>query len=224
MACRIIELVHEIGKTKTKTETQGLPSQDAPKNTKSKLHTCYPNRFRDKTCDFCDLGEPETIAHILNRCGKNKGEITVRSEKAHQPIKEAARKSKRTTGRVLYGSTIKEEYMKKIPKGFKRRPKPDMCILRMKGSRRGKVTLWDWKSPTEGHQKEAEEMGAEHYQTTASELKASGWPEVEIVIQSVTSLGYIPRDYRKKFKKIGIRAKEAVRVIKKVHVATLLQS
>ena len=47
---------------------------------------------------------------------------------------------------------------------------------------------------------------------------------MDIVIQSVTSLGYIPRDYRKKFKKIGIRGKEAVRVIKKVQMATFLQS
>ena len=75
--------------------------------------------------------------------------------------------------------------MRKIPDDFERRPKPDMCIMTKKRGRRSKFVIWDWKSPTEGHQKEAEEEGEEHYRKTAETLKEEGWRKTQIVIQSV---------------------------------------
>ena len=99
---------------------------------------CYPDRYGDRNCDFCTLGESETVAHILNRCPSNKKDITERSEKAHQAIKDEIKATKRRNQEITYGTTIRETNMRKIPDDFERRPKPDMCIMTKNRGRRSK--------------------------------------------------------------------------------------
>ena len=114
--------------------------------------------------------------------------------------------------------------MESVPAGFQKWPKPDVYIWRQRNGKKGNVIIWDWKSPTERHQEEAEEEGKLHYNSTAEELKKNGWGKVEIIIQSVSSLGYVPKDTIKKFKRIGIKGKRAVKVVKEVHLETVKQS